>query len=140
VLICSVVDEERSCAMSVTNISPIHIIGSSVSQRICGTTSQPWHIKAPVGQRINVVLLNFAAVPTSQIGDRGEQLCNKHGVIVDKIAKKNSTICGDNMQREMKIYSSSGNAVYIIFDSNDQGKHAIKFIVKLEGKRNHVFS
>ena len=125
--------------MSVTNISPIHIIGSSASQRICGTTSQPWHIEAPVGQRINVVILNFATAPTSKILDRSDQSCIKYGAILDKAGKRITVICGDVMQREMKIYSSSGNSIYIVINSTDQSKHAIKFVLKLEGKGNNLF-
>src|SRR6218665_3780213 len=131
----SVVDEDRSCTVSVTNNSPIHIVGSSASQRICGTTFQPWHIEAPVGQTVNIVLLNFNTEPTTQIRDRSEQSCNKHGIILDKVGKRNTTICGDAMQREIKIYSSSGNAVYIMFRYSDQlrSDDVTKFVLKLEG-------
>ena len=121
--------------MSVSGNGPIHIVGSSASQRICGSTSQPWHIEAPFGQRISIVLLNFATAPTPQTRDRGEQSCNKHGVIVDKIGKRNKTICGDTMQREINIYSSTGNSIYILFKQSDQqqNEHDEKFILKLGG-------
>lgn len=71
-----VVEEDRSCVVSVTS-SYLHISKpilrpSSVHQSgatlHCGTKTQPWLLEAPAGQRINISLLDFTPTATSISG------------------------------------------------------------------------
>lgn len=121
-------DERRSCAVDVST-TPIHIMGS----RTCGTKSHPWIVEAPVGQKINVSLLDFPASESEKKERKSKEGCSNYGAIVDKILKRNTTICVTGTQREKTIYLSKGNALDIYLDSFDSAD-AIKFILKLHGQ------
>lgn len=119
-----VVDEDRSCAVSVTS-SPVHIARTSTGELPrqesraglhCGTRTQPWLLEAPAGQRINISLLDFTPTVglttysrskdssrTSASSSSSNENCFQqqqvqYGYIVDKSAtafnKKNVSICG----------------------------------------------
>jgi len=63
-----VVEDDRSCAVSVTSSEPARITAQTSTR--CGTTTQPWRLSAPAGQRIALGLLDFARPPATA-GDRG---------------------------------------------------------------------
>src|SRR6218665_193989 len=134
----AVVDEKRSCAV-VASKSAVHVMSGSVdSENTCGTTSHPWLIESPVGQKISISLLDF----TSSVSDDGKMSCRSYGVIVDRTAKRNTSICGRNDERENSIYLSIGNSVVIFFhssssvaDSNDESR---SFLLKIEGFEPNV--
>jgi hypothetical protein len=74
-MLCSVVEEDRSCVVSVTSNS-LHIAkpitGSSSASKDnaglhCGTKTQPWLLEAPAGQRINISLLDFTMAPPGAV-------------------------------------------------------------------------
>lgn len=115
---------------------PIHIIGASESQRICGTMRQPWTVEAPVGQQIRISLLDFRASTSDQISAARKQSCHNYGVIVDRTRKRNVTICGYGLHRESELYTTSGNAADILIDQLDQKKDVTNdthFVLRLEG-------
>ena len=106
---------------------------SSDSEKTCGTTSHPWLIESPVGQRISISLLDL----TSSVSDDDKMSCRSYGVIVDRTAKRNTSICGRSDERENSIYLSAGNSVRIFLhssssaaDSNDASR---SFLLKIEG-------
>lgn len=98
--------------------SPTHIIGSTDSLRICGTKSQPWTIEAPFGQKLHINALSF----TMTRSDHSTQLCYKYGVIVDRIGKRNASICGGGSPREKELHLSTGNTVEIYFDTGNKSE------------------
>ena len=134
----SVVEGDRSCSVSVTS-DPLHIssTSSSSSQFECGTKAQPWVLEAPVGQRINVSLLDFTAAILSE-RSRDEQrrsnddVCLQYGYVVDRSARKNMSICGRKPQRERNIYLSKTNAIEIVLSTLEIG-NKYNFLLRLEG-------
>jgi len=66
--VLGVVEDDRSCAVSVTSSEPARITAQTSTR--CGTTTQPWRLSAPAGQRIALGLLDFARPPATA-GDRG---------------------------------------------------------------------
>ena len=123
--VCKVVEEDRSCVVSVTS-TPLHIAAPSPSTASqsnsglhCGTRTQPWLLEAPAGQRINISLLDFTPVTTAWDSDglEGEPLpqgarrallpsrrsnClqgNQYGYIIDKstsaVNRKNVSLCSE---------------------------------------------
>lgn len=131
-----VADEERSCS-AAASVVPIHIIGSSDgSNRICGTISQPWIVEAPDGQKIRTSLLDFRASTSGQFLEQTRLPCNYYGIIVDKANKRNVTICGGGAQREMELYTSTGNVVEIFLNHSSQtvnNDNRRLFLLKDEG-------
>lgn len=131
-----VADEERSCS-ATASVVPTHIVGSSDgSNRICGTMSQPWIVDAPDGQRIRISLLDFRASTSGQVLEQTRLPCNSYGVIVDKVSKRNNTICGGGGQREIEVYTSTGNGVEIYLNPSSQAVNSDKrgqFLLKVEG-------
>lgn len=121
-------DERRSCAIDVST-TPIHIMGA----RTCGTKSHPWIVEAPVGQKINVSLLNFSASAYDKKEWNSKHPCSDYGVIVDKTSKRNITICVAKTHKEKVIYLSKGNALDIYLDTSDIAD-VRKFILKLHGQ------
>ena len=153
--------------MSVTS-NPLHISSSSSSSQLqCGIKAQPWILEAPVGQRINVSLLDFtAAILSERSSDERreptEDVCLQYGYVIDKSAKKNVSICGRTTgrttQREQSIYLSTSNSLQIVLtglrqlkrDGADMNSNfddeRYNFLLKFEGwkrlfcKRNCVSS
>jgi len=126
-----VADEIRSCAVDATT-NPIHIIGSTS----CGSNSQPWIVEAPVGQKISIELINFAASDSSRTQENGRQTCRNRGLIVDKAGKTNASICVGGTLREKKLYSSTGNLLNIFLtytDQNEKNGNKAQFILRLRG-------
>ena len=102
------------------SVVPTHVIGSSdESQRICGTKQQPWIVEAPVGQKVNIRLIDFnASQSEAQTREQSKQRCHhRYGVIVDKTSKRNVTICGDGVQREKELYTTTGNTAELFFNA-----------------------
>lgn len=116
--------------MTVSNI-PSHIIALSESKRKCATESQPWIIEAPMGQRIKITLIDFLA---HQSRDAGRKSCP--GVVIDKAAKRNVSICIGGEQRTRFLYSSKAESLEIYYNIEKQGEESRdirQFALKFEG-------
>jgi len=109
----SVIEEDRSCTVSVTP-SPLHIAKPSVSSSrsvtaslqtnigpLCGTITHPWLLEAPAGQRIRTSLIDFtpttsedsamndrALAKSRHVGEGCDNQQQKHpyGFVIDKSA------------------------------------------------------
>jgi len=142
-LILSVVQESRSCVVSVTGDQQFiarSILTSSDANSLssCGSRSNPWHLEAPLGQRINISLIDFSgAVVTQRV--RGEVTCHQYGYVVEKSNKRNVSICaeavvgGARPQRETAVYSSETNSVDVVL-FGDNASDSYNFLVKLNGR------
>lgn len=137
----SVADEERSCSVSAS-VVPTHVIGSSdESHRICGRKQQPWIVEAPVGQKVNIRLIDFNASQSESVQTQEhikQQRCHRYGVIVDKTSKRNVTICGDGVQREKELYTTTGSTAELFFNALShkqlESENGIKqFLLKVTG-------
>lgn len=121
----------------VASIVPSHIIGlSDESKRNCGTMRQPWTIEAPIGQKIRITLLDFSASKSGEMEGQLKQPCHSYGVIVDKGNKRNVSICGGGAHRERELYTSTGNLMEIVFNTEGLKKNATgarKFMLRIEG-------
>ena len=101
----------------------------------CGTPSQPWLIQALPGQRISVTLLDFYPLPPTEDVSQssahdehkdhlrpGGKTCpaqsHIRGLLIDKMAGTNATICGNVNKRDMIIYQSQGNILELYLSAN----------------------
>lgn len=160
-----VVEEDRSCAVSVTS-SPLHVARPSSNGRSdlgrlhCGTKSQPWLLETTAGQRINISLLDFTPLTASSNSDdpvwaahtssvdgrsgcwQSQQWKPQYGYVIDKLAvhnKMNVSVCGgDGSRRLTGVYESTANMVELVLDSHETGvamNNSVNILVKVEG--NH---
>jgi hypothetical protein len=141
-----VVQESRSCVVSVT-ADPQYISslsstfnGGSVRGSVprCGSKSTPWRLEAPLGQRINISLLDFAS--HQQQHDKDITRCRQYGTIIDKNNKNNVSICAGvtedvlSSQRHSHVYVSQSNVVAVLLtgsETTDADQH--NFLVKVNG-------
>lgn len=136
----SVVQDTRSCTVTVTNEHQFISSSSSFSDTSpassCGTKSHPWHLEAPLGQRINISLLDFSGhvnAPSAR-----DVRCRQYGYIWEKSHKKNVSICANTethetkQHREIAVFVSDTNIVDIILTTGSKPDNH-SFLVKLEG-------
>lgn len=132
----SVVDEERSCVVTAS-ANPVHIVSPSGSQRICGTKSQPWILEAPVGQKLRISVFNIGPSSVGQNKGQFSDSCQNQGIIVDKVRKRNSSVCVGGRQRETELYLSSGNTLELYLSATNHAGESndnhILFILKVTG-------
>jgi len=165
----SVVEEDRSCAVSVMS-SPQHITRPSTDDSPstqsgtglhCGSHTKPWLLEAPAGQRINISILEFtpssaAASDISpleprtypkQTGDSAGGCAHhrrQYGYIIDKSAavanKKNVSICSGS-QRVANVYLSSSSSVELVLTSALRGNITQNYLIRIEGEElsNSIF-
>jgi len=137
-----VVQESRSCSAIVNNDHQFMSSSSAVSEgqsvSSCGSRSQPWRLEAPLGQRINISLLDFSGLAaTSRDGD---VTCYQYGYVIDKVNKKNVSICsvkGVEKQRESHVCTSESNTVNIVLTGIDMANS--NFLVKVQGMLSMKF-
>jgi hypothetical protein len=149
--VCEVVQESRSCVVPVTNepqfISSSSTLsdGGSVQSGTtgCGSKEHPWRLEAPLGQRINVSLLDFASTSSrDQLQDSGlTQPCRQYGYIVDKTAKKNVSICASTthnneakLERNSQLYASDKNVVDVVLVSGHSGNNN-NHLIRINGEQ-----
>ena len=147
----SVVEEDRSCQISVQVGSRLHVAGKprselSVTNPRCGSRSHPWLLEAQTGQQVNISLLDFSGHGRrTQLDTRGlvSDDCSpahvQYGYIVDKTNKNNVSICStDAQQRHKHVYQSAGNLVEIVLSpyqtANEDADTPQSFLLALEGK------
>jgi len=122
----TVVEEDRSCVVTVSAGLRQHIRSSSVSSNRqgvrCGSRSHPWLLEAQTGQQVNISLLDFSGHgQRTQLDTRGlvSDECGsghvQYGYIVDKSNKNNVSVCSTAaQQRHNHVYQSAGNIVEIV--------------------------
>lgn len=113
----------------------------------CGTRSNPWRLEAPIGQRVDIQLLDFTGGANKQSGH--DVKCHHYGYVVDPADKSNVSICSGTVsasqvkpRREMNVFTSSTHRVDIVLLSGSNSGDN-NYLVKLEGKfqlRNKVIS
>ena len=92
-IIFLVIEEDRSCLVSVA-VNSLHIMRPSLPKLGgCGSKSLPWILEAPAGQQINLNLLDFGADGREITNRDLHSNCQQFGYIIDKSAKKNISIC-----------------------------------------------
>ena len=148
---CTVVDEDRSCQISVQVGSRLHIAGKprsrrSVSSARCSSRSHPWLLEAQTGQQVNISLLDFSGHgQRTQLDTRGlvSDDCGpahvQYGYIVDKTNKNNVSICSTAAQQRHKhVYQSTANVVEIVLSpqqtTNKDDDTSVNFLLAFEGK------
>ena len=159
-LLHTVVEPDRSCVVSVTS-SPLHIAAaaaaaagvdswSTQSNIGCGTKTQPWMLEAPVGQRINISLLDFTAaarltsqhltrstshIITSSSSSSGSCVDENHqyGYIIDKssVNNKNVSVCHARSNRQTHVYLSTSNTLQLAMTTIDRQRD--NFLLRVEG-------
>ena len=148
------VDEDRSCRISVQVGSRLHIAAKprsrrSVSSARCGSRSHPWLLDAQTGQQVNISLLDFSGHgQRTQLDTRGlvSNDCGpahvQYGYIVDKTNKNNVSICSTAVQQRHKhVYQSTGNVVEIVLPHQQPTgyeDYSPNFLVAFEGKTHTV--
>ena len=144
-LIKSVVQESRSCLVSVSSEEQFISSSSSVSDvnvmSSCGSRTHPWRLQAPLGQRINISLLDFTERESSlQSGVSGNDACRHYGFVVEKPSKSNVSICGPGREnvdalnrREKPIYQSTTNTIEVTASSSTIGLER-NFLIRVHGK------
>jgi len=143
----AVVEEDRSCHISVQVGSRLHIAGKpridhSVNSARCGSRSRPWLLEAQTGQQVNISLLDFIGHGRRTQLDTHDDCSPAHvqyGYIVDKTNKNNVSICStDAQQRHKHLYQSTGNLVEIVLNphqtANEDGDTPQNFLLAFEGK------
>ena len=111
----------------------------------CGSRSHPWRLEAPVGQRINVSLLDFTGAPSQPISSSRDRdvMCYQYGYVFENFNKKNASICasllvgvasggGANPRRESTVFVSETNRVEIVFLSGFNTNN-YNFLLKISG-------
>jgi len=134
----TVVQESRSCVVSVTTEAQFISSSSSTSSDVnsvssCGSKSHPWRLEAAAGQRINISLLDFTA--TDRPRDR--VTCRQYGYVLEKLNKRNVSVCGGGgaQLRQSHVYVSDSNNVEIVqtpsrlTSNKEQG-----FLIKVKGR------
>jgi len=94
-------------------------------------------VEAPVGQKVSITILDFTASSSQPDSlEQSKMSCQSHGVIVDKVRKQNTSICGGSQQREKDIYLSAGNMVQIILnqDQTDTFNGSSQFLLRIQGE------
>jgi len=146
-VLLSVVEEDRSCTVTVTAGLRQHIRSSSENsdsgrQRVrCGSRSHPWLLEAQTGQLVNISLLDFSGHGRrTQLDTRGlvSVDCSpahvQYGYIVDKTSKNNVSICSrDDQQRHKHVYQSAGNLVEIVLVDNDSFSSHRGYLISFVG-------
>jgi hypothetical protein len=125
--VVSVVNDQQfiSASLSFSDVT---------SMSACGSRSHPWRLEAPVGQRINISLLDFTGPAVNTPRDR-DVTCRQYGYITERSNKKNVSICADGAvkaQRERAIYMSDSNTVDIVLVTGTSSEQ--NFLVKVNGK------
>jgi hypothetical protein len=116
----------------------------------CGSKSHPWRLEAPVGQRIDVSLLDFTGVSSPPTSSRDRDVtCYQYGYVVEKYNKKNASICassvvsgasegGANPRRESTVFVSETNRVDIVFLSGSN-TNSYNFLLKISGMHRYIY-
>ena len=158
----AVAEGDRSCTVTVSDSSLLHILGSpSYEDHVthssrCGSPLNPWIVDTQTGQKINVSILDFGRgqslrqtddvvkSPTLATGitvDHPMDRCATHyGYIVDKAAAgtrhRNVTIC--NVKDESMsafILQSKSNTVEMVLASSSIKKSdgSASFLIAFQG-------
>jgi len=142
----SVVEEDRTCQISVPVGSRLHIAGKprpehSVNSARCGSRSRPWLLEAQTGQQVNISLLDFSGHGRRTQLDTRDDCSPAHvqyGYIVDKTNKNNVSICSTDAQHRHKhLYQSTGNLVEIVVTDDEltgDESSPSNFLLAFEGK------
>src|SRR3989442_650471 len=98
----------------------------------CGTKSQPWILEAPAGQQINVSLLDFGARASSIEPNN----CYPYGNVIDKMTRKNLTICRLVKERKRLLYTSVSNVIQIILnfsmETEEPTEQVATFLIRIQ--------
>ena len=147
----TVVEEDRTCHISVQVGSRLHIAGKprselSADSSRCGSRSHPWLLEAQTGQQVNISLLDFSGHgQRTQLDTRGlvSDECGsgrvQYGYVVDKSSKNNVSVCSTAVQQRHKhVYISSGNSVEIflpqkIITATEDDETPVNYLLAFEG-------
>jgi len=142
VFIHAVVEDDRSCTVSVSSSEPMHITAQTSSR--CGSL-QPWQLEAPAGQRITVSVLDFAR-PSTARDEPAETGCRGrvYAFLVDKAQKTNVSVCQitsagapsvdvqPSSSEGRAALSTSSNSAELFVVTDDQ--LANNFLIRVEGQ------
>ena len=124
-----------------------------------GTASCPWRIQTPLGQKVNVTLLNFVMSTTSPVwssppegaGGTGGgriptktplELCYDVAAIRDETTKRSVTACSSE-PRMRSVYLSTGSQIEIEFAvrnlmAQQASPPSVQFLILFEGEESKM--
>jgi len=121
----SVTTEAQFISSSSSTSSDVNSVSS------CGSGSHPWRLEAAAGQRINISLLDFTATSMSAADrPRDRATCRQYGYVLEKLNKRNVSVCGAEL-RQSHVYISHSNNLQVVQAASD--KLLRKFLLKVEG-------
>lgn len=129
-----VIEEDRSCMVSVSS-NPLHIMcSSSPSELSCGTKSQPWRLEAPAGQQINVSLIDFGVTSrdSADLQAHGQSTCLKYGRITEKLHQTNLSFCDSSNGQKFFTYKSLSNVIEIV-QTEEQSSVSHGYLLRITG-------
>ena len=123
--------------------NPAGYLASTASVSVeCGSPQHPWILEFSPGQRINVTLVDFVAVPSTNLTrqssinfEQHNQHCQVIAVIKEKTPVRSVTICGGGVERERTVYISESHSIEVrlmtISKSASEGGH---YLIRYEGQ------
>ena len=110
-------------------------ISSYVTQHTgCGNTDHPWLLKAAVGQRINITLIDFTS-DQATTHEADANLCMVYATIREGVnGAITYTVCGGRKQKVVSVFLSTSNIVEIrIISKSKQTNSNGQFLLKFKG-------
>ena len=98
----------------------------------CGNADHPWMLKAEIGQRINITLIDFTSNQNTLSGVNSN-VCMVYATIRESDSAITHTVCGGKGHKVIPVFMSASNKVEVKIvskpkqtDSND-GHFLLKF-------------
>jgi len=139
----SVIQPDRTCRVAVTTANVFlssFLSNDESTTAACGSVDRQWLLEAPLGQRINVSLLDLSGsssstsrtVETMQASRSRGSACTSRqlGFIEDKSANRNINICATDTQPT--LYVSRSNQLAIVLTPRPQQTPG-NFLVSVKG-------
>ena len=114
-----------------------HIANIVTEETTCGSLECPWLLKTPPGQKIKLILHDFAVSSrsSSDFVDDSPRICHVYAVIKGTTDQTDETICASN-SRSQWVYSTVTNATKIWIVAQNTSAY---FVLQYEGRLNFVF-
>lgn len=116
-------------------------VSSYVTQQTsCGTTESPWLLRAKVGQKINVSLIDFTSLSLGMSSSGGSgtsgasDVCVVYATIRDGNGQLTQTVCGGIGKRLSHVFTSVSNSLEVrLVGKLQQSKAEGYFLLKYAG-------
>ena len=140
-----VIDDDRSCSISVTVGTPTYVSESSQSHRQnvkddnsirCGSRTSPWIVEAQNGQQINISLLDFGQEQRTQSDD---VMRSQSAAAVVRVDRRQNTSCDIQYGYLLDKAAMPGNSKNITICSSSDRQHRNRFIYQSRTSSIEVF-